>query len=146
MEVPRLGVESELYHWPTPQPQQRQIWTVSATYTTVHGNTRSLTHWARPGLEPASSWMPVRFVPTEPRQELLGLCTFYSWNSGLSVLKGDILTRGHTKSPTKLQIISAFPRYFRHLVSRSQQISGIINLVPKVSLCCVNVVVREWRG
>ena len=29
----------------------------SATYTTVHGSTRSLTHWARPGIEPMSSWM-----------------------------------------------------------------------------------------
>ena len=43
-EVPRLGVESELLPWPTPEPQQRQILAVSATYTTAHGNTRSLTH------------------------------------------------------------------------------------------------------
>jgi len=32
----------------------------SLTYTTAHGNTRSLTHWVRPGIEPASSWTPVR--------------------------------------------------------------------------------------
>ena len=25
MEVPRLGVESEVRHWPTPEPQQRGI-------------------------------------------------------------------------------------------------------------------------
>ena len=36
MEVPRLG--------PTPQPQQHKIQAESATYTTAHGNTRSLTH------------------------------------------------------------------------------------------------------
>ena len=30
-----------------------------------------LTHWARPGIEPASSWIPVGLVTTEPRQELL---------------------------------------------------------------------------
>ena len=35
MEVPRLGVESEL---PTPQPQQCQIRAASATYTTAHKN------------------------------------------------------------------------------------------------------------
>ena len=39
-------------------------------YTTVHGNARSLTHSVRPGVEPVSSWMIVRFVPTEPRWEL----------------------------------------------------------------------------
>ena len=31
----------------------------------------SFTHGARSGLEPASSWMLVRFVSTEPGQELL---------------------------------------------------------------------------
>ena len=35
---------------------------MSAVYTTTHGNTRSLTHWARPGIEPASSWILVGFV------------------------------------------------------------------------------------
>ena len=34
------------------QPQQLRIWGVSATYTTAHGNARSLTHWMRPGIEP----------------------------------------------------------------------------------------------
>ena len=30
---------------------------VPLAYTTAHGNTGSLTHWARPGMEPASSWI-----------------------------------------------------------------------------------------
>ena len=47
MEVPKLGVESEL-----------QL----LVYTTAHGNTRSLTRWARPGIEPASSWILVGFI------------------------------------------------------------------------------------
>ena len=34
----------------------------SATYTTAHGNTGSFTHWARPGMEPATSWFLVGFV------------------------------------------------------------------------------------
>ena len=55
MEVPRLGVESELQLWPTPQPQQGQFRATSAAYITDHSNTRSLTHWAVPGIEPASS-------------------------------------------------------------------------------------------
>ena len=45
-----------------PQPQQRQIQAASATYTTAHGNARSLTHCAKPGIEPATSWFLVRFV------------------------------------------------------------------------------------
>ena len=32
------------------------------TYTTAHSNAGSLTHWARPGIQPATSWFPVRFV------------------------------------------------------------------------------------
>ena len=43
----------------------------SVTYTTAHGNTGFLTHWARPGIEPASSWILVRFITTELRQKLL---------------------------------------------------------------------------
>ena len=41
--------------------QQPRIQAESATYTTAHGRTRSLTHWARPGTEPASSWILVGF-------------------------------------------------------------------------------------
>ena len=43
------------------------------TYTTAQGNARSLTNWARPGIEPVASWMPVRFISAKPRQELLSL-------------------------------------------------------------------------
>ena len=58
------------------------------TYTSVHGNTRSLTHWARPGIKFMSSWILVSFLTAEPWWELhaekvfrklvylwLGLCT-----------------------------------------------------------------------
>ena len=56
MEVPRLGVKSEL-----------QL----LAYTTAHSNARSLTHWARPGIKPASSWILVGFITTKPLWELL---------------------------------------------------------------------------
>ena len=42
----------------------------SATYTTAQGNARSLAHWARPVIEPASSWILVGFVTAEPQREL----------------------------------------------------------------------------
>ena len=43
--------------WPMPQPQPHQIRAASVTYTAAHSNARSLTHWARLGIEPASSWI-----------------------------------------------------------------------------------------
>ena len=46
------------------------MWAASGTYTTAHGNAGSLTHWARPGIEPSSSWILVRFPSTEPQREL----------------------------------------------------------------------------
>ena len=55
---------------PTPQPQQHQIPAASVTYTTAHGNAGSLTHWARPGIKPASSWILVTFVSAAPWREL----------------------------------------------------------------------------
>ena len=48
---------------PAPQPQQCQIWAKSVAYTTAHGNARSLVHWARPGIKPATSWFLVRLFP-----------------------------------------------------------------------------------
>ena len=70
MEVPRLGSIRSCSHWPTPKPQQRGIRAVSVNYTTAHSNVGSLTHWVRPGIEPASSWILVRFVTTEPQRKL----------------------------------------------------------------------------
>ena len=52
------AVTAGLYH----QPQPWVIQPISVTYTAAHGNARSLTHWARPVIEPASSWMLVKFV------------------------------------------------------------------------------------
>ena len=43
---------------------------VTVTYTTAHGNAGSLTHWARPGVKPATSWFLVGFVSAAPRWEL----------------------------------------------------------------------------
>ena len=50
------AVAASLHH------SHSRIRAASATYITAHGNTRSLTHWASPGIEPLSSWMLVRFV------------------------------------------------------------------------------------
>ena len=47
---------------PTPRPQQRRIQAASSTYPTGHSSARSLTHWARSGIKPATTWFLVRFV------------------------------------------------------------------------------------
>ena len=52
---------------PAPQPQQHRIQAVSVTYTTNYSNARSLTHRARPGIEPASSWKLVGIATAEPQ-------------------------------------------------------------------------------
>ena len=64
------GQNQSYSHRPAPQPQQHQIQAESVTYTTAHSNTGSLNHWTRPGIEPASSCILVRFVSAEPRQEV----------------------------------------------------------------------------
>ena len=62
MEVPRLGVEWSYSCQPTPQPEQCQIQSASATYTTAHGNARSPTHWLRPGIKPSILQLLVSFI------------------------------------------------------------------------------------
>ena len=67
--------------------QQRHIWAMLVIYTTAHGNSRSLTPWVRARIEPASSWMLVRFVITDPQWELLGSLFFLViLVKGLSIL------------------------------------------------------------
>ena len=62
MEAPRLGVELELqllaYARATATPDPSRV----CDYTIAHSNAGSLTHRARPGIEPTSSWMLVGFV------------------------------------------------------------------------------------
>ena len=69
-EVPRLWVYGSYGCWPRPQRQQCQIWAAFAIYTEAADNARLLTHWVRPGIELACSWIRVRFVSTEPQREL----------------------------------------------------------------------------
>ena len=55
METPGLGVESELQLQFIPQPQQYWIQATSVTCAAACSNTRSFTHWERPGSQSASS-------------------------------------------------------------------------------------------
>ena len=87
MEVHRLGVQWEL-ELPTytVATAARGIWASSATYTTAHSNARSLTHWVRPGIKPASSWILVGFSSAELQWELFPPVYFKSSLDYLSPL------------------------------------------------------------
>ena len=70
IEVPRLGVKSEL---------QLLVYLHHS-----HSNVGLLTHWAKPGIEPASSWILVGFVSAEPQQNFHKSNTF--WQSIFSLV------------------------------------------------------------
>ena len=58
MEVPRSNWRCSCQ----PMPQSHQIWASFVTYIAAHSNAGSSTHWARPGIEPTSSWILVGFL------------------------------------------------------------------------------------
>ena len=53
-----------------------------ATYTTAHGNARSLTDWVRPGMKPESSWILVGFVTAEPLSHVGNSCLYFESQMG----------------------------------------------------------------
>ena len=60
-----------------------------------HSNARSLTHWARPGMEPESSWILVGFISAEPQRELplnLKIVCPITWISLCDIYIGCIFT------------------------------------------------------
>ena len=62
MQIPRLGVELEL--------QMLAYTTATATpdpSLASRGNTGSMTHWTRPGIKLASSWILVGFISAVPQ-------------------------------------------------------------------------------
>ena len=63
MKVPRLGSNQSYSCQCT--PQLHRIWAAPMTYITAHSNTRSLTHWVRPGIKPATSWLLVGLLHHE---------------------------------------------------------------------------------
>ena len=99
MEVPRLGGLGSCSCRPTPQPLQSQIRAASATCTTVHGNTGSLTHWAKPGIEPTTSWFLVGFViywatTGTPRNDIF--CGIHSTEgTGNTENRKDVISEDH---------------------------------------------------
>ena len=54
----------------------------------------TLTHWTKPGIEPASSWILVRFITAEPQQELLGFIYTFFFGGGTPTACGNSLGQG----------------------------------------------------
>ena len=59
MEIPSLGVKSELQLSAYTTATATRDPTLSVTYTTAPGNAGSLTHLLRPGIELSSLWIQV---------------------------------------------------------------------------------------
>ena len=78
---------------------------MSANYTETQGNTRSLTHGAGPGIEPASSWMLVRVVSTESRRELPNLFLTFT-NLGYFMHKQNVLSQCWVQNPKRQWLLA----------------------------------------
>ena len=70
MDIPKLGVKSELQLPATTTATAILDSSPSSTYTAAQGNAGSLTHWARPGIELTSLWILVGFISAASPREL----------------------------------------------------------------------------
>ena len=120
MEAPRLGLNQSYSFWPTPQPQQCQISSVSVTYTAAYHSTRSLTHWARPGIKPRphgceSDWFPPSYDRNSTIPIFKVLClkslTFRMAHEG----EPDRVVWGHTRILAYIEKNESVPN-LRHAV------------------------------
>ena len=87
-KFPGWGSNWSCSFWSTPQPlpQQCQIQAESATYTKAHGNRGSLAHWARPGIESASSQRQHPLIRISPHwwEKPIFCSLLYSQRMGVS--------------------------------------------------------------
>ena len=146
MEVPRLVVKSEL--------QLPATATVTATWDPgcicdLHHSSwqcRSLTHWARPGIEPVSSWLLVRFTSAEPLWELLksylifNLSFFCNWGFRChsDVWRGDVVHyKANTKARDENVLITYSPMKI-WLFTKSSETHKVIAMavVLDIRKCC----------
>ena len=91
MEVPRLGVESELQL--LAYTTATAMLDLSCVCDLHHSSQqcRVLTCWARPGIEPKSLWILVGFVTTEPQRE------FHDTVSSLCQADAEPHPKGHLR-------------------------------------------------
>ena len=107
------------------------IGATSATYTTALGNTGSLTHWARPGIKPATSWFLVGFVSAAPWQELQSIVDLQCCANSCCTAKWP----GHTHTHSLSSII------FHHGLSQETGYSSLCYIVGSHCLSILNIIV-----
>ena len=123
VEVPRLGVESELQLLASSTATETRDLSESATYSTAPGNAGSPTHQTRPGIEPPSSQILVGFVSTVPQWELPEINHFkVSSVASDGVLQPPPLSRSRTRpSPQKE---NAYPLFAWAFIAKQHRLGA----------------------
>ena len=112
LEVPGLGVESELQLQPAPQWWQYWIPSASATYAASCGNAISLNHWVRLGIKPASSWTLCWFLihwatRRTPINDFL-IDYFAAWDWGKKKKMGTLVIKSNSLESNKYKCLRNF--------------------------------------
>ena len=131
MEVPRLGVKTEL--WLPAIATTTTTWDLSHICDLHHSSRQRWilkTQWARPRIKPTSSWILLGFVTTEPWPEL-PLCQSYklihhlfSPSCGLRMAAVIELYYGHRWQKSQREFLSFWKENKRKGDSRSQRCRG----------------------
>ena len=83
-------------------PAKGAIGAPAASIHHSHSNTGSLSHWARPGIEPTSSWIVVGLITAQPQWELLSLA-FLTLPHDMATKKvGAVITPQSTDEETEV--------------------------------------------
>ena len=79
------------------------ITAVAASLHHSHSNAWSLTHWGRLGIEPASSWMLIRLVSTEPQRELHKIAIFFLGKPQKNIMRGLYFSKDPTRRAQQIK-------------------------------------------
>ena len=106
------------------------IWATAASLHHSHNNARSLTPWARPGIQPETSWFLVGFVSAAPWRELpalLLLLLFWPRRQ-----HAEILRPGIEPSPQQwqLHILYLLDHQGTHYFCTTTTIEWEVELIP----------------
>ena len=109
---------------------------MSMNYRRAHGNARSLTHLVRPGINPASSWIPFIFASTVPQKEPLEFAISFFFNFFIFPL----YSKGVRLSLHVYITITFFPPPF--VLLQHEFLDKVLNATQQDLL--VNPVVAQW--
>ena len=114
MEVPRLGIQSELQLLATAVPDLSRICDLHHSSQQL----RILNHWARPGIKPANSWLLLGFVSTVPPRKLLKQFFYHvqSWEGSQPRFNAQLST-SHTRYNAVDKTLHLFGSWFSSLKS-----------------------------